>query len=195
MSVGLYIGVGGSPDMIHPQHHEVMSRFNVKWLYVDKYLDHPNIVKWDAVDLQIEDNSVDVIYNSHLLEHIPYVQTKQTLKHWHSKLKEGGKLIINVPDLEWACSEFTRLLKLEREGKQNEFVNNHYRSTGAWGAPDTSFLQIFYGSQANDGEYHKAGFTKESLTDALQATGFNSIEVNQVYEAHDMGCLVAEGTK
>lgn len=42
--------------------------------------------------------SADLMYSSHLLEHIPYENVAATLTEWCSKLKQGGHLILYLPD-------------------------------------------------------------------------------------------------
>lgn len=46
------------------------------------------------------DNSVDMIYASHVVEHIPRNRLLGTLKEWRRKLKPRGVLRISVPDFD-----------------------------------------------------------------------------------------------
>lgn len=46
----------------------------------------------------IADESLDFIFSSHLLEHIPREKVPAVLALWGSKLKVGGKLILYLPD-------------------------------------------------------------------------------------------------
>ena len=46
------------------------------------------------------DNSVDMVYASHVIEHIPRSNLKKTLVEWHRVLKPGGTLRFGVPDLD-----------------------------------------------------------------------------------------------
>ena len=54
----------------------------------------------DVSFLPFEDNSIDEIRASHLLEHIERVYLLDTVKHWVAKLKPGGILRIAVPDFD-----------------------------------------------------------------------------------------------
>lgn len=47
----------------------------------------------------------DHVLASHVLEHVPYFQTHETLVHWSMLVKPGGLLHIIVPSLEWAAKE------------------------------------------------------------------------------------------
>jgi len=48
--------------------------------------------------LPFKDETYDLIYASHILEHIPWYKTEDTLREWVRVLKRGGVLEIWVPD-------------------------------------------------------------------------------------------------
>ncbi len=54
----------------------------------------------------IEDETVDEIFASHVLEHIDEKDVLPTLRIWCGKLKPGGKLSIFVPDVEQAWKDY-----------------------------------------------------------------------------------------
>lgn len=45
-------------------------------------------------------NSVDMVYASHVIEHIPRAELKKTLAEWCRVLKPGGVLRFGVPDID-----------------------------------------------------------------------------------------------
>jgi SAM-dependent methyltransferase len=51
----------------------------------------------EADNLPYEDNTVDEIYASHVLEHLPYGNT--ALQEWFRVLKPGGMVTVMVPDI------------------------------------------------------------------------------------------------
>ncbi len=53
------------------------------------------MVKMDIIDIQYADNSFDVVYCSHVLEHIP--DDRKAMREMHRVLKVGGWAIIMVP--------------------------------------------------------------------------------------------------
>lgn len=54
---------------------------------------------WDAQKkLPFEDTTFDVIYASHVLEHIAWYKVQDTLREWTRILKPGGRLEVWVPD-------------------------------------------------------------------------------------------------
>lgn len=173
----LFLGCGPFP--IHPQHLEVVDD---SWTFVDKYVENPKIVKMDIQKLEYPDNSVERIYCSHTLEHIGSKEVIPCLKEWYRVLKSGGDVIINVPDMEWAAEELINLI--QGKNPRSPVFNTQEK-----------IMEIIYGNQDHEGEFHKSGYTSVSLAHFLQDAGFKEIKVKQVYEAHEMGCVIARGYK
>lgn len=99
--------------------------------------------------------SVEAIFSANALEHVGKKQIIPILQEWHRLLKPGGKLQIVVPDLEWACLWWLA----------------HQEDRG-WS------LDILFGHQLHDGEYHKTGFTPRLIWDYLQEAG--GFEVHKI---------------
>lgn len=100
---------------------------------------------------KVNDNSVDLIYCCHMLEHLSYQESSIALDTWFRKLKKGGTLRLAVPDLEKACSLY--LLTGDK---------NRTRS-------------MFWGSQKHNFDFHKNGWSKKELTQDLTEAGFSNI--------------------
>ena len=78
-----------------------------------------------------DDNSVDLVYACHLLEHFGRNQIYDVLREWHRVLKPGGILRIAVPDFEKLVEVYvnTRNIKLILGllvGGQDYPENTHY---------------------------------------------------------------------
>jgi hypothetical protein len=101
---------------------------------------------------KIENESCDEILAKQVLEHFSHRDTLNILKIWYSKIKPGGKIHIEVPDLKLFCTLW---------------VNGYIREPWA-------FVSI-YGGQDYDGNFHKAGFSVEYLTYLLNQVGFKDI--------------------
>ena len=43
-------------------------------------------------------NSLDFVYSSHMLEHVPYEDVVKTLKEWWRVIKTNGYLVLYLPD-------------------------------------------------------------------------------------------------
>ena len=128
-------------------------------------VNHPKFINIDAIraphihyirkieDLSLfKDNSVDLIYASHCLEHFSHLRVSQVLTEWYRTLKPGGILRLSVPD-------FDLLINIYKE--------NHNDI-------DT-ILQSLMGSQLGEYSFHKTVFNKNSLTLLLRNTGFTEV--------------------
>jgi len=164
----------GSAEAVHPYHYRWVDE---TWGRVDKYVGGDDVIKMDATALEYEDFSVEAIYASHLLEHFSHRDVPKILKHWFDKLQTSGWLHLNVPDMEWVCKEMV---------KAGDYASPIYNSQ------ESIINNIFYGTQAHEGEYHKSGYAKLILTNLLSQAGFTDIVVEPDYEAHDMGVLIAD---
>jgi len=76
-------------------------------------------------ELPFADNSVDVVYNSHVLEHFSPSQASIFLNNCYRKLKQGGIFRIVVPDLENICIEYLKVLNHAYEGTP-EYINKYH---------------------------------------------------------------------
>lgn len=109
-------------------------------LGVDAYSDSPKVnVKAYMWDMPFEDNSIDGILCMMALEHISKFQVMPTLYEFNRVLKTGAKFIILVPDLIWVLERFIQNPNVEWE------------------------MDMLFGTQLHDGEFHKTGFTKEII--------------------------------
>lgn len=64
------------------------------------------------------DCSVDVIYNSHMLEHLNPSSAKKFLKDCHRVLKKNGIIRIVVPDLEQICHQYLKAIQRVDNGEK-----------------------------------------------------------------------------
>lgn len=175
--IKLMLGCGPMP--IHPQHLEYVDD---SWTFIDLYVKDPKIVKMDIRKLEYPDNSVSEIYCSHAVEHLGLKEVVPTFLEWYRVLKPGGKIIINVPDMQWFAKELLKVI--EGEKPESDLFNS-----------EKMLMEVAYGNQMHDGEFHKSGFTEKTLTIALHDAGFNVGFIKRIYEAHKMGCLIAEAQK
>ena len=112
---------------------------------VDAFTDADvNALMWN---LPYKDGEVDVIYCDNALEHVSKFDVVPTLREWKRVLKIGGKLEIIVPDLEWACAWWLK----------------HQQTD--WS------MDILYGNQRHEGEFHKTGFTIDIMRQYLEVCG------------------------
>ncbi len=120
-------------------------------------LDAPHIDHLgDVSDLSfIDDNSVGLIYCSHVLEHLGRWEVGDVLKEWNRVLRSGGKLRLAVPDFA-ACAEI------------------YYEAGLADGL--NGLIGLISGGQKDEYDYHKMIFDEPLLTALLMDAGFSSAE-------------------
>ena len=86
-------------------------RYHKDWTNIDFHADSNLVKKVNILGgVPFENNSFDVIYSSHFLEHLSLVQARFVLKEAHRLLKKDGVLRIVVPDLENICKEYLNIL-------------------------------------------------------------------------------------
>ena len=135
---------------------------------VDLYAEAPGIVHAPMNKLPYDDEYVDEIYSSHALEHIGKYEIIPTLAEWWRVLKFDGLLTIEVPDLSWCCKNWLK------------YQNNQWP------------MDALFGTQADNGQYHKTGFTRLILCSYLEQAGFGgrSVELATVW-SHEQDCILA----
>jgi len=114
----------------------------------------------DASDLsQFEDGSIEAIYASHVLEHFYYglnYELAFTLSEWYRVLKQGGKLMISVPDMRNLCWLYSRP-DIDTQARFH-------------------LMRMIFGGQTNEYDVHKVGFDFDILCMFLSDTGFSECE-------------------
>ena len=111
----------------------------------------------DITDLrQFEDNSIEEIYASHVLEHIEHKKIMKTLEGIYRVLKDSGKFYISVPDVDY-------LFKIILHEKAPIKVKLHV-------------MKIIFGGQIDDYDFHYFGYTLQFLAGFLKETGFKKID-------------------
>lgn len=71
------------------------------WYILDhKKTSQKNSILGDASKIDLDDNSVSIIFCSHVVEHIPQIKIEDVFKEFNRVLKPGGVLRILTPDME-----------------------------------------------------------------------------------------------
>ena len=111
----------------------------------------------DISDLsQFQDNSIDEIYASHVVEHVAQKKVEKTLKGIYKVLKENGKFYVSVPDMDILCKIFL-----------------HPKATGQI---KIHVMRMMFGGQTDDYDFHYFGYTLQFLSGFLKESGFKKIE-------------------
>lgn len=116
----------------------------------------------EAYPLAYEDNSVDEIRASHILEHFGHMDVPKVLADWVRVLKPGGRIRIAVPDM---------------------------RKIGIMAADesDPQWPAYLMGEQIDKDDYHKSIFTRERLEYVMVGAGIQNIEP---WESTNTDCAV-----
>jgi len=110
------------------------------------------------------DNSLDLIYHSHMLEHLSYDEAITFTEDCLRTLRPGGRMRILVPDLELWINAYVN---------DNMFFFEEYRKV----LDSTKYVtkaSIFMGMLHN--HEHKCGYDFESLKWLLENVGFTEVK-------------------
>ena len=111
----------------------------------------------DITDLgQFEDNSIEEIYASHVVEHVAQKKVETTLKGIHRVLKDSGKFYVSVPDMDILC-------KIYLDPKAPPKVKFHT-------------MRMMFGGQMDDFDFHYFGWNFQFMNEFLLKAGFKKIE-------------------
>lgn len=107
-------------------------------IYIPGFV-HIDVRKFDHVDhvtsvdklYMFADNSVDLVYACHLLEHFHRSQTETVLAEWYRVLRPGGRLRVAIPDFEAVTKIYNSTKNLNLilglvVGRQDYEYNTHY---------------------------------------------------------------------
>jgi hypothetical protein len=92
-------------------------------------------------------NAFDIVYMSHVLEHIERMKVIPTFRYVISALKPMGEIWVVVPSLEWAANEILS----KRDG--------------------IHIQGMLFGGQNHPLDYHKTGFTLSGLRQLVEICG------------------------
>lgn len=113
---------------------------------------------------KVADGSVAAIYSSHNLEHLNLYDCEQAILNWKRVLKPDGRIVVLVPDFEWACKQVV-------EG--NLFRKAYDSPAGPIMVHDMIFGWARVTRSTDSGFMaHKMGFTRESLEALFARHGF-----------------------
>lgn len=163
----LHVGCGGAnPDKIPAQFFAAGAWTEIR-LDIDPSVE-PDILASITEMRGVADASVDAIWSSHNLEHLPAHEVPQALGEFHRVLSRGGFALITLPDIQQVAA-------LVAEGRLEDEA---YMSQLGPIAP----IDILYGYRpsialGNGFMAHRTGFTAGTLERHLRAAGFEDVRV------------------
>jgi SAM-dependent methyltransferase len=153
----------------------------------------PDIIYWDLRrGIPFEDQTFDIVYHSHLLEHVDRDQARKFLKECRRVLKSNSVLRVVVPDLESLVHQYlgavAALDKREEEADVRhrqavcELFEQMVRKEAAGIAMQRPWVRVLErllrrgGSAAQAGELHRWMYDRHSLGSLLSDVGFREIK-------------------
>jgi SAM-dependent methyltransferase len=158
----LEIGPGQHPTAFH-------ARYTATWDKLD-FLPGPHITiaaRWGLEPLPIPANTYDLVYASHVLEHIEWTRTIHALREVLRILKPGGAFEVWVPDF----------AKLATTWLFACLPPDSYHSHRSRGTVKTWCNDRIFGDGANPGRIHRAMFDDEHLLWCLTKAGFTDVQL------------------
>lgn len=130
-------------------------------------------VQADLCDLPFQDNCADYIESLDTIEHLPFRKTGTAFLEMYRVLKPGGKLCLLTPNFDGIAQLWIEEVK----GKPivtKEDIEKYF-----------DFMQVAFGNQIHEGEFHKTPFNPFFLGHLLMAVGFKeqNIKMN-IYPKH-----------
>jgi len=121
------------------------------YINIDIRKKHNPDILCNAKKLPFQDNEIDEILASDILEHFGRHKTLSVLKEWNRVLKPGGKLIIKCPDLKKIASAYSQ-----------EAIDG------------IECARLLYGNQEDNDpvNFHKNGFDYFTIQFFLKESGF-----------------------
>lgn len=95
----------------------------------------------------------DEIRATHMLEHFSHRDTVSILKRWRNRLKPGGLLYLEVPNLQGHVDQWR------------------------WKQNDAEFVTYLFGEQDYPENFHKTMFTEKTLKVALVDAGYERVDI------------------
>jgi len=104
------------------------------------------------------DDSIELIYACHVLEHFSHDDAVNVLRRWFDVLAPGGELRVSVPDID-------RIVKIYHDNWQ------HFQTPG-----HSPWIGLLYGGQGDPYDFHKTGFNLCWMRHLLEGIGYTQVE-------------------
>lgn len=101
--------------------------YHADWVNLDLQSDDPAVVCHDVTQgIPFSDDQFDVVYHSHILEHLDPEQGRELISECYRVLKPGGVLRIVVPNLEEIAKLYLSMHDRAWQGDEVASVNYHW---------------------------------------------------------------------
>jgi hypothetical protein len=126
--------------------------------------------------LPFKDHTFDIVYASHVLEHIPWYMVEEVLKEWIRIIKINGRLEIWVPD---GLKIASALVDFEKNGADHTALDGWYRFNQRKDPCIWASGRIFTYGDGKGNTYHwnwhRALFTPRYLKEIMTRAGLSDV--------------------
>ena len=163
----------------------------------------PQAIYWDLLrGIPFADDTFDLVYQAHLLEHFDRQAAPEVLKECWRVLKKGGVLRVVVPDLEILVNRYIESVNLLKAQKDEAAFKSHAqaiydlfeqmvrgeRAGTSQQRQVVRFLEnLIRGDAARSGEVHRWMYDAFSLERLLAQVGFKDIRVQTPFTSRIQG--------
>ena len=178
---GGFINIDNSPSVLFGKFSRIKKTlWSLKLIDKSKFIaDWSGVIRCDvSKGINYNNDTVDKIYSSHLLEHIPRDKGVFFIKECYRVLKRGGVMRLVVPDLLFHAEQY---VEVTRELVSGEALPDN-RIT------HDTFLNTIYGAYLNKRRYgaeHYYMYDLPTLVSILKNSGFANIRKCEFKEGVD----------
>ena len=128
--------------------------FGADWVHIDggkhEHLNYQSILNLK----QFKNNTVSLIYASHVIEYFDQKEVLELLKEWNRVMVPGGTLRLAVPDFDIICKLYSSGVHIDK------------------------LIGPLYGRMEMDSNwrYHKTVYDLKSIKEMLKSCGFDNIK-------------------
>jgi len=149
-----------------------------------------DVIRWNLTrGIPFDDNTYDVVYHSHFLEHLDRQAAFSCLRECYRVLKPGGILRVVVPDLELLVQWYRESLgeldrgNLDAESRHERAIHDLFdqmvRTVSSGTAEQKPWVRrierLIRGNAATTGENHRWMYDRHSLGRLLTQIGFTAV--------------------
>lgn len=154
----------------------------------------PQIIVWNLrKGIPFDNETFDMVYHSHFLEHLELSVALDLLKECHRVLKNDGIIRVVVPDLEQIAKKYIKSLIALENGQEyaksrhreaiHELFDQMVRDEASGTSQQKPFVRLverlIRGDATKSGELHRWMYDKYSLKDLIEIADFRNISIRE----------------
>jgi predicted SAM-dependent methyltransferase len=118
-------------------------------------------VRASGLDLPFRDETFDNVHAAHVIEHLDKAEISPAIKEWSRVLRRTGSLEIICPNM----LAIAIVMALKLGNTESGYFPSSYH-----------LLDLIFGGQTHEHDYHKYGFTPSILLSMLRNHGFRKMD-------------------